>query len=91
MSGSYTLSGNSSRLGAYSYRVETLRPVVTNGSGSFVSDGLLSRLDGLEGHPAWYRRRQIPIVLDGTGELCDAWVYLMPDKSVRNGVYHRTY
>ncbi len=56
-----------------------------------VSDSLLSRLDGLEGHPAWYRRRQIPIVLDGTGELCDAWVYLMPDKSVRNGVYHRTY
>lgn len=56
-----------------------------------VSDSLLERLDGLEGHPAWYRRRQIPIVLDGTGELCDAWVYLMPDKSVRNGKYHRTY
>lgn len=45
LSGSYTLSGNSSRLGAYSYRVETLRPVVTNGSGSFVSAGAV-RISG---------------------------------------------
>jgi hypothetical protein len=41
LAGSYTLSGTSSRLGAYSYRVQTVRPVVVSGSGSFVSAGSL--------------------------------------------------
>lgn len=56
-----------------------------------VSDGLLGRLDGLEGHPGWYRRELIPIVLDGTGETCNAWVYLMPDMSMDTGIYQQSY
>ena len=41
LAGSYTLSGSSARLGAYSYRVETVRPVVVSSSGSFISGGAL--------------------------------------------------
>jgi hypothetical protein len=39
LAGSYTLSGSSAKLGAYAYRVQTVRPVVVSGSGSFVSAG----------------------------------------------------
>jgi hypothetical protein len=41
LAGNYTLSGSSAKLGAYSYRVQTVRPVVVSGSGSFVSTGSL--------------------------------------------------
>jgi hypothetical protein len=41
LAGNYTLSGTSAKLGAYSYRVQTVRPVVVSSSGSFVSAGSL--------------------------------------------------
>nr|WP_314627045.1 hypothetical protein [uncultured Noviherbaspirillum sp.] len=41
LAGAYTLSGNSAKLGAYSYRVQTVRPIVMSSSGSFISAGAL--------------------------------------------------
>lgn len=35
-------------------------------------------IDGLEGHPNWYRRERVPVTLDD-GATCDAWMYLMPE------------
>lgn len=42
-----------------------------------VSDDTLRRLDELEGHPSWYTRREVPVVLDGSGEVIIAWLYFM--------------
>lgn len=42
-----------------------------------ISDSLLARCDGLEGHPVWYQRRNTTLV---TGEEC--WMYVMRDKFV---------
>lgn len=39
LDGNYTLSGSSSSLGDYSYRVQTLKPVVVSSSGAFLSGG----------------------------------------------------
>ena len=39
LAGNYTLSGTSAKLGAYAYRVQTVRPIVVSGSGSSVSAG----------------------------------------------------
>ena len=41
LAGTYTLSGSSAKLGAYSYRVQTVRPIVVSDSASFVSAGSL--------------------------------------------------
>jgi gamma-glutamylcyclotransferase (GGCT)/AIG2-like uncharacterized protein YtfP len=41
-----------------------------------VDDNGLRALDGLEGHPRWYRREQIPVVLDNNEEVT-AWLYFM--------------
>jgi gamma-glutamylcyclotransferase (GGCT)/AIG2-like uncharacterized protein YtfP len=38
-----------------------------------VSDGVLRNLDGLEGHPNWYRRKQISINVGGVVLKC--WIY----------------
>jgi gamma-glutamylaminecyclotransferase len=55
-----------------------------------VSDAELARLDGLEGHPQWYRRSTVPIKLDN-GNTRYAWVYLMPDMSYDSGIYQESY
>lgn len=39
-----------------------------------VDDETLARLDGLENHPEWYTRKQVPITLDN-GVTVDAWLY----------------
>lgn len=41
-----------------------------------VNDDVFNRLDGLEGHPRWYVRKQIPIVIDGKTVMC--WLYFNP-------------
>lgn len=38
-----------------------------------VSDPVLANLDRLEGHPTWYRRKQIPIKVNGKELMC--WIY----------------
>jgi len=39
-----------------------------------VDAGLLADLDAHEGHPHWYRRELVDVVLDGGGDL-QAWLY----------------
>jgi gamma-glutamylaminecyclotransferase len=45
-----------------------------------VTDAVLRALDGLEGHPNWYRRESTTIELDSGGSI-EAWVYFMTDDS----------
>lgn len=43
-----------------------------------VNDDVLEDLDGLEGHPSWYERKQRHFTAEH-GEHVKAWIYLMPD------------
>jgi gamma-glutamylcyclotransferase (GGCT)/AIG2-like uncharacterized protein YtfP len=38
-----------------------------------IDEPTLERLDGLEGHPEWYCREQIPVIVDN--ETITAWLY----------------
>lgn len=42
-----------------------------------VDDADLRRMDGLEGHPEYYRRELVDVVLE-TGEFFEAWLYFYP-------------
>lgn len=45
-----------------------------------VDDATLERLDGLEGHPRWYRREQVNVMVDGDDPslgFTSAWIYIM--------------
>jgi gamma-glutamylaminecyclotransferase len=53
-----------------------------------VDDSTLMRLDQLEGHPNWYRRKQIPIKLSG-GRVVQAWIYF--NLNAKGEVYHKSY
>jgi gamma-glutamylaminecyclotransferase len=53
------------------------------------TETLTGPLDGLEGHPNWYNRKKIPVVLN-TGEETEAWLYFMKNprgKLVETGIY----
>lgn len=57
-----------------------------------VDEATLDRLDGLEGHPDWYKRREIQVRLNNGGTVT-AWVYMIPDSKSKThmndtGVYH---
>lgn len=45
----------------------------------------LPRIDSLEGHPNWYKRELIPVILEDGKEL-DCWLYFMTRTEVKN--YH---
>ena len=52
-----------------------------------VSDANLKNIDMLEGHPRWYKRKQIPIIVKGRELMC--WVYFNPQEESRwNGKNH---
>lgn len=52
-----------------------------------VSDDTLRRLDGLEGHPQWYCRKQIPIKMKN--KTITAWIYFNPQEEKEwNGSNH---
>ena len=55
-----------------------------------VDDDTLRRLDALEGHPTWYRRKQIDIKLT-TGAVVSAWIYFSLSQSERGHQLHRSY
>jgi gamma-glutamylcyclotransferase (GGCT)/AIG2-like uncharacterized protein YtfP len=60
-----------------------------------VDKSTLLRLDGLEGHPNWYRRKQIPVIMAG-GDEVTAWAYMIPDSTSGDimsdsGKYHSNY
>lgn len=44
-----------------------------------VSPEILARLDELEGHPIFYRRESIEIIVDGEENSTRAWAYLRPN------------
>jgi gamma-glutamylcyclotransferase (GGCT)/AIG2-like uncharacterized protein YtfP len=54
-----------------------------------VTASVLRGLDGLEGHPNWYRRELTTILLDSGGSI-EAWVYYMTDKRT-SGNLHDSY
>ncbi len=39
-----------------------------------IDDKTLKRLDELEGHPDWYKREKVKIILE-TGKEVEAWIY----------------
>lgn len=61
-----------------------------------IDQDMLNRLDILEGHPDWYRRKRRKFILleDGYDKLeMEAWVYFGPDENldVGGGVYYERY
>lgn len=54
-----------------------------------VTDEVMLRLDKLEGHPNWYQRKQIPIIVDGVTIKC--WVYFNITESHEGKMHHKTY
>lgn len=62
-----------------------------------VNDKTLRGLDGLEGHPNWYRREEVLVDIGDTGIQQSAWMYIgqphgfatrnLPDVIPTNGVY----
>lgn len=54
-----------------------------------VSDPVLAELDRLEGHPNWYRRKQIPIVVKGKELTC--WIYFNIREVSAGHLFHSKY
>ena len=54
-----------------------------------VSDSTLANLDILEGHPRWYIRREIPILVGKVERMC--WVYFNPKIIDGGDVFHKTF
>jgi len=46
-------------------------------------EDVMRRIDMLEGHPEWYRRKLVPVVLDN-GEVIDAWMYFYVSGDLRD-------
>lgn len=54
-----------------------------------VADSKLAELDRLEGHPTWYKRRQIDIKVKGKTMSC--WIYFNPKPLTGGEEMHKTY
>lgn len=54
-----------------------------------VTDDTLARLDKLEGHPRWYKRKQIPINIGGSIVKC--WIYFSQSEPHQGQHYHKSY
>ena len=54
-----------------------------------VTDSVLKKIDGLEGHPNWYRRVAIPIIVKKKEVLC--WIYFNPKTLRPNTLLHQSY
>jgi gamma-glutamylaminecyclotransferase len=54
-----------------------------------VSDSTLAKLDILEGHPRWYKREQIQVVIQG--KEVTAWIYFNPKQIGSGEVMHKTF
>jgi gamma-glutamylcyclotransferase (GGCT)/AIG2-like uncharacterized protein YtfP len=54
-----------------------------------VSDSKLKDLDILEGHPKWYRRKQVDIVVGKKTLSC--WIYFNLKEKATNQVFHKSY
>lgn len=62
-----------------------------------VSDECLERLDSLEGHPNWYRRKKILVCIPATGSCIECWAYFLitklPSRAIliKTGNYKKEY
>ena len=54
-----------------------------------ISKTVLEKIDELEVHPTWYKRKQIPILLNGNTVTC--WIYFSMTESIDNDSLHKTY
>ena len=55
-----------------------------------VSDKAFKEIDALEGHPNWYKRKQIPIRMKD-GRVINAWLYFNPKKVDSSTQMHKSY
>ena len=54
-----------------------------------VSSSVLRDLDRLEGHPTWYRRKQIEVKVNGKVLVC--WIYFNIKETGKGMEFHKTY
>ncbi|UOF82491.1 gamma-glutamyl cyclotransferase [Caudoviricetes sp.] len=54
-----------------------------------VNSATMKRLDSLEGHPNWYCRKEIPIMVEGKEVMC--WIYFNDTVDYTNKEYLKTY
>jgi gamma-glutamylcyclotransferase (GGCT)/AIG2-like uncharacterized protein YtfP len=54
-----------------------------------ISQQVLDRLDVFEDHPNWYKRKEIPINLNGKTYSC--WLYFSRTESIGDDPFHNTY
>lgn len=54
-----------------------------------VNKKILRRLDILEGHPEWYRRREISVTIDEIDTPLTAWIYFGPSEYDNLTYYER--
>jgi gamma-glutamylcyclotransferase (GGCT)/AIG2-like uncharacterized protein YtfP len=54
-----------------------------------ISQQVLDCLDIFEEHPLWYKRKEIPIDLNGKTYSC--WLYFSRTESIGDDTFHRTY
>lgn len=55
-----------------------------------VSDDVLRQVDGLEGHPRWYRREKTNILMD-SGKVLSCWTYFNDRTIAPADVFHKSY
>lgn len=54
-----------------------------------ISKLVLERIDEIEIHPTWYRRKQISILLKGNTVTC--WIHFSITESIDGDTMHKTY
>ena len=54
-----------------------------------ISKPVLEKIDEFEVHPTWYKRKQIPILLNGNTVTC--WIYFSMTESIGNDTLQKTY
>ena len=54
-----------------------------------VSNSVFANIDRLEGHPKWYKRIQVPIIVKGKTLSC--WIYFNDKHIGKNSKFHKTY
>ena len=55
-----------------------------------VDNETLERLDSLEGHPNWYRRKKILVCIPSTGNCVECWAYFLITKLPSSAILIKT-
>ena len=59
------------------YVIESEKDINISGEIYLVNDKTLKNLDQLEGHPNWYKRKEVPILINNSVMNC--WIYFYPE------------